>query len=154
MTLGNNKGKEGLVMSRIVRSKVRAGLLVGACALLLVGAACSSSDASSDTKAASSAPAATVVNGAITVTAKDNVFEPKSFAAPAGTAVTVTLENKGAALHNFALIDEKGPDGKDIQTELIPGGQSDTVEFTLPAGSYDFHCTVHPAEMRGTLTVS
>ncbi|MGE0544271.1 MAG: cupredoxin domain-containing protein [Dehalococcoidia bacterium] len=141
-------------MRRIVRLNVRAALVVGAFALVLTGAACSSSDESSDTKAASSAPAATVVNGAITVTAKDNEFEPKSFTAPAETAVTVTLDNKGAALHNFALVDQKGPDGKEIQTELIAGGKSDTVEFTLPAGTYDFHCTVHPAEMRGTLTVS
>lgn len=146
-------------MSRILRSKGRAALLVGACALLLVGAACGSSEASSDTKSASAAtaaaaPAAAVVNGAITVTAKDNVFEPTSFSAPAGTEVTVTLDNKGAALHNFALVNQKGPDGKDIQTELIPGGQSDTVEFKLPAGTYDFHCSVHPVEMRGTLTVS
>jgi plastocyanin len=51
-------------------------------------------------------------------------------------------------------VDQKGPDGKEIQTELIPGGQTDTVSFTLAAGSYDFHCTVHPVEMRGTITVS
>jgi plastocyanin len=141
-------------MDRILRIHVRAALLAGVCVLVLVGAACSSSDESSDTKAAPGAPAATVVNGAITVTAKDNAFEPKSFSAPAGTAVTVTLENTGAALHNFALVDQKGPDGKEIQTELIAGGKTDTVEFTLPAGTYTFHCTVHPVEMRGTLTVS
>jgi plastocyanin len=145
--------EQGIVRG-IVRFNVRAALLLGACALVVLGAACGSDDASGETPAASGAAAATAVNGAVTVTAKDNVFEPKSLAVPAETEVTVTLENKGAALHNFALVDQKGPDGKEIQTELIPGGQTDTVSFTLAAGSYDFHCTVHPVEMRGTITVS
>jgi plastocyanin len=139
---------------RSLRVNARAALLLAASVVLLVGAACSSDDESGGEKSATGPSGAAVVNGAIAVKAKDNAFEPKSFTAPAGTAVTVTLENTGAALHNFALVDQKGPDGKEIQTELIAGGKTDTVEFTLPAGSYDYYCTVHPAEMRGTLMVS
>jgi len=144
-------------MNRIVRFNVRTALLIGALAAVLTAAACGSDNASGEKTAASgsSAPAAAAVtNGAITIVAKDNLFEPTSFTAPAGTAVTVTLKNEGAALHNFALVDQKGPDGKEIQTELLAGGKSGTVEFTLAAGTYDFRCTVHPAEMRGTITVS
>ena len=139
---------------RTLRVNARAALLLAACAVLFVGVACSSEDDSSGEKSAAAPSGAVVVDGAISVKAKDNVFEPKSFTAPAGMAVTVTLDNTGAALHNFALADQKGPDGKEIQTELIAGGKTDTVEFTLPAGTYNYYCTVHPAEMRGTITVS
>jgi plastocyanin len=101
-----------------------------------------------------SAPAASVdQNGAITIIGKDNVFEPKAFTAKAGQKITVNFDNKGAAIHNFQLVNVKGPDGQEIQTPLIPGNQKAAVEFTLQAGSYDYYCVVHPVEMRGKITV-
>jgi plastocyanin len=81
------------------------------------------------------------------------VFEPKEFVAKANQQINLTLDNKGAAIHNFAIQGQKGPDGKDIDTGLINGGKQGSVAFTLAAGSYDFICTVHPAEMKGKLTV-
>lgn len=142
-------------MHRYLSANRRATLLASALVFILAGAACSSTkdEPSSKNPSSGSAAVAVAADGTITLVAKDNTFAPKAFAAPAGKPVRLTLDNQGSAIHNFALIDQKGADGKEIQTALIPGGQTGAVEFTLPAGTYQFHCTVHPAEMQGVLTV-
>jgi len=131
-------------------------LAFGVVGMLLLGAACSSGDADKGAKK-DSAPAAVVAvdaNGAVTVVAKDNSYAPKDFTAKAGQKTSVTLDNQGAAIHNIALKGQKGADGNDMQTALIPAKQKATLEFTLPAGVYDLYCTVHPLDMTGKLTVS
>lgn len=126
-----------------------AGALV-ALTLLAGLAACSSGGSASDSK---SSAVTTDANGAITIVAKDNTYSAKAFTAKAGQKTTVTLNNQGSAIHNFQLLNQNGPDGKEIQTALIKAGESGSVDFTLPAGSYEYYCAVHPAEMRGKLKV-
>jgi plastocyanin len=146
----------------------RVALVLGASLLLVAAATACSSDEAAD-KGSAPAAAAGASSGAaakptvdasgnITIIATDkgtadNRFEPKEFTVPANQKVTVTLENKGSAIHNFQIIGQKGPDGQDIQTPLLPAGQKGSVEFSLPAGTYDFFCAVHPVDMRGKLTV-
>ena len=89
-----------------------------------------------------------------TVVATDNRFDLRAMGVPANQQVTVTLQNRGAAIHNWAVQGVKASDGRDISTQLIPGGQSDTVRFTIATpGTYRFLCTVHPVEMVGGLKV-
>jgi plastocyanin len=91
---------------------------------------------------------------ALVVRMLDNTFEPKDLTARAGQTLTVTVENKGTAMHNWRVASAKGADGRAIQTELLPGGKSQSVTFTLSqAGTYELICDIHPAEMRGRLTV-
>ncbi|MEX2237353.1 MAG: cupredoxin domain-containing protein [Dehalococcoidia bacterium] len=85
--------------------------------------------------------------GTLVVTAEDNRFIEEELHAPAGEEVTLELFNNGAALHNWSVPSEG------IATELINGGESGTVTFTLDAGEYDYVCEVHPQEMQGTLIV-
>ena len=86
-----------------------------------------------------------------TIDARDNLFVTKAFNVPIGQEVTVTFNNLGAALHNWHLKNLPGnPDG--VKTELIPGGQTQTVKFTVTAaGAFDYVCDVHP-EMKGKVT--
>jgi plastocyanin len=109
--------------------------------------------------AAASASATAAASGSaaaenkITIVATDNKYDKTSLTVKAGQPVTLTLENKGAAIHDWHLDGVKTPDGKDINTKLIPGGQSDTITFTIPnPGTYNFECQVHPTEMKGTIT--
>jgi len=125
----------------------------------MVGAVACSSDSSSDSTKSSAARSsgakgAVDASGAITIVAKDNVYEPAEFTGAGGQTTTLKLENKGAAIHNFQIKDQKGPDGQEYQTPLVNAGQTGTVEFTLPAGAYEFFCSVHPVEMRGKVTLS
>ena len=86
--------------------------------------------------------------------ATDNRFSVNSFTIVANQQYTLNLTNQGAALHNWHLRGVAGPDGRDVQTRLLSGGQSETIQFTVPQpGTYDFLCDVHPVEMVGRLTV-
>jgi len=132
----------------------RVALMVSALMLLGLAAACGGDDATETAERPANSAATVAADGTVTITARDNVFNPKALAVPANQPVTLTLDNKGAAIHNWAVAGQNGPDGKEIQTALIPAGQQGTVAFSLPAGKYDFYCPVHPVEMRGKLTVN
>lgn len=80
----------------------------------------------------------------------DLYFEPADLTIPAGTDVTVTAINNGAAEHNWAVVEA------DLRTPIVGGGVTESVVVNLPAGSYDVICEVpgHAgAGMVGVLTV-
>jgi plastocyanin len=92
--------------------------------------------------------------GTIVSVATDNKFNSTQLAANANEQTSLTLRNEGSALHNLHVQNVKSTNGQDITTKLLPGGQSETIQFTIAqAGSYTFICDVHPVEMKGTLTV-
>jgi plastocyanin len=133
--------------------RARVGLVIVAAALLVISAACSSSDdGNKSTSSTSSGGGA--AETAVTITATDNKYDKTAITVPANQEVKVTLDNKGQAIHDWKVVNEKSKDGKEIGTQLITGGSSETVEFTIDKpGTYDYHCSVHPAEMMGKLTV-
>jgi plastocyanin len=92
--------------------------------------------------------------GGLNEDATDNKFSSTSLTAKAGTAATLTLQNKGSNPHNWHLLDVKNADGSDIKTKILNPGETDSIQFTIDKpGTYNFQCDVHPAEMKGTLTV-
>ena len=99
--------------------------------------------------AATPAPSTT-----LTETTTDNKFSDTVFTIPAGQPVTITVDNKGKALHNWHVLNVQGADGKPVQTALVQPGGSAKLTFTIDKpGTYQFHCDVHPTEMIGTLNV-
>jgi azurin len=108
-------------------------------------------------------------------------YDTKTISAKVGQKVKVTFNNNHPTLpqpHNFVLgklgtkdkmmsiamsamtLVDKGyiPDSPDIlaHTKLLQPGQTETIEFTLPAaGEYPYFCTFpgHVAIMNGVLTV-
>jgi plastocyanin len=138
-----------------ISALARPALAIGLAALVIAAVACGSDDSEDNASGSAASAAATVdASGVITIIAKDNFYEPKSFTGPATQNINVTLDNKGAAIHDFVIKDQKGPEDKEIQTGLIQAGKTGAVEFALPAGAYDFYCAVHPVEMRGKFTLS
>ncbi|MGH2600895.1 MAG: cupredoxin domain-containing protein, partial [Dehalococcoidia bacterium] len=92
--------------------------------------------------------------GPLSEVATDNAFSETEYTIVAGQQYTLNFSNQGAALHNWAVLDVQGADGQPIKTQLLPGGQSETLNFTIAQpGTYQFHCEVHPVEMVGELTV-
>lgn len=78
-------------------------------------------------------------------------LEPSSLTLKAGEKVSLTFVPEDA-VHNFVI------EGTDIATEVIPGGEETTIEFTAPEepGEYTYYCSVgnHRAQgMEGTLIV-
>lgn len=138
----------------------RTALFVATATVLAVAVACGGDSSSSPSAAAPSTGGSSATttgtvseDGTILLIGKDNWFEPNTFTGKGGQKITVTLDNRGAQIHNWQIIGQKGPDGQEIQTPLLPGGQKGSVEFTLPSGSYDFFCAVHPVDMRGKMTL-
>ena len=82
--------------------------------------------------------------GGLTVELVDNKIKaPKT----AKVGDKVTVNNTGKAPHNWTS--EKG----DFATKAqIPAGGSDTVTLKK-AGTFDYVCTLHPNEMKGSITV-
>lgn len=142
------------------RMTARGGFVVIA-GLLALAAACGggSDSGTSGNTGAAIAPNPAGGGGAapvssITTVATDNKFDQTSHTVKAGEQVTVTLENKGQALHNWVVKGIKGADGKDITTQLLTASKSETITFAIEKpGTYDFLCDVHPVEMKGKLTV-
>ena len=94
---------------------------------------------------------------ALEVVAKDIAFDERELSVPADAPFVITLTNEDAAtvLHDIDI--RQGPGAPTLQDEeQIPGGQSVQYEYDpLPAGTYQFFCSVHPGvpAMEGTLTV-
>ena len=108
--------------------------------------------------AAGASPAAGA--GGPTETTTDNKFSDTSITINHGDKVTMTVDNKGQALHNWDVLDANGqPSLKDtagnpIKTDFVNPGESKSVTFAIDTpGTYNFQCDVHPTEMKGTLVV-
>jgi plastocyanin len=78
------------------------------------------------------------------VGAYDNHFEPKSIEIAAGGKVR--WKNHGKHEHTITA-----DNGEWLSLDL-PRGSEITVTFTNP-GTYYYHCSIHPNEMRGTIIV-
>jgi len=81
----------------------------------------------------------------------------------AGTEITFDLSNKGAALHNmqvaasgsFAATFCSATSGDPCSVPpRIAAGKTGTITFTLPAGTYEYRCDFHTADMHGEIVVS
>lgn len=130
------------------------------------------------TSAATSTPSSSASN-TIEITANDQLkFDKIELRVKANEKVTLTLKNIGTMPkesmgHNFVLL----KDGTDLaafatsaisapehvpannpavvaHTKVLGPGESDTIEFTVPAGSYTFICSFpgHYMSMTGVLT--
>lgn len=79
------------------------------------------------------------------VTIESYSFSPASITVKAGT--TVTWTNKDSVSHTVAADQSAGP-----SSSLLARGQSYSYTFAT-AGSYPYHCGIHPG-MKGTVTVT
>jgi plastocyanin len=119
-------------------------ILVALGGVALVFAACSSSGGSAPPASVTGTACAPATgSGTVAVSVKDFAFDPTAISAKVGD--TVTFTNAGAAPHN-ATLDAGGCATPDIQA-----GSTGSLKFSA-AGTYPFHCTIHP-QMKGTITV-
>lgn len=117
--------------------------------LAAAAAACSSSGSGST---GSAAPPPSAPAGGAVIVAQDIKFDRASLALPAGAAAPLVFENRDGAPHNVAITKSDG--SKVFTGDTFSGPSTKTYEVpALTAGSYGFHCDVHP-DMKGTLTVS
>ncbi len=83
--------------------------------------------------------------GDLRLVTKDIEFQDTSLDAGPGE-VSVVVDNMDATLHTFTI------DELDVDLD-IPASKSARVTFEAEAGTYEFYCVPHEADMKGTLTV-
>ena len=77
----------------------------------------------------------------------NSAFEQASLTVPAGVTYAIDFDNKDSLPHNVNI--QGGPPSS--QGEIFSGpGERVYVFPALPAGTYTFHCDVHP-NMTGTI---
>ncbi|TMD98469.1 MAG: hypothetical protein E6I76_04250 [Chloroflexi bacterium] len=139
---------------------------LGAAALL---AACGGTNAPPSAAATSSSSSETMSSGsmnsscapsgtALKLTAKDTMFNTSCLAAPAGQAVTVNFDDQDPLQHNLAIYSADPMMDKNAKTlfkgDLVNGPKTMTYNIpALTAGTYHFHCDIHPTQMYGTFVV-
>jgi plastocyanin len=84
-------------------------------------------------------------------------FTPNQVEAPSGS-FTACFNNEDPVTHNVAIYKDEAaassPDNALASDAVFQGPKIDTFDVSgLAAGTYYFHCDVHPAQMKGTLTV-
>ena len=91
----------------------------------------------------------------ITIVAKNLLFDQTDLTAAAGI-INVALDNRDAGdVHNVHFFRGAADGGTSVgMTSVTQGLSTETITLNLAAGSYFFQCDVHPALMKGTLTVS
>jgi len=155
-------------------------LLLAAFAVpFFLGACGDNKNKTTQTEAPSADSSSTQLSNVVELTANDQLkFDKIEINVKAGEKVTLTLKNVGSMPkesmgHNFVLLQ----DGTDLDafekeamqapehipannpaiiahTKLLGPGESDTIEFTVPAGQYTFICSFpgHYKTMLGVLT--
>ena len=101
--------------------------------------------ASSGATAGAAACAKVETAGTITVDISDFKFNTEPVQAKVGD--TITWSNKGAVPHSAAL------DDASCATDTIQPGTAGNLKFSV-AGTYPYHCAIHPTQMKGTIVVS
>ncbi len=130
-------------------------ILIIAIALLTMSVACAPKSAPAPTPAPAPSPAPApglVVN--IKLVAKDLAFDQKTISVPANAKVIINFDNQDSVPHNFALYETAEAKTSIFVGEIITGPKTIVYEFTAPvkAGTYFFHCDVHP-NMKGDFIV-
>ena len=97
---------------------------------------------------------------ALTETAHNISFGTTCLAAPAGTAFTIAFDNEDAQtthnIHIYASDPSTHPGAASLFAgDLVTGVATKTYQVgPLPAGTYFFHCDVHPTQMFGVFVVA
>jgi plastocyanin len=116
--------------------------------LALTLAGCSSGGGGGNDSAATCTPA----GASLSVEAKSFQFVQNCLAAPADTKFKIAFHNAdGGTPHNVAILDDAGT--KVFTGSIFTGDKTETYDVdALPAGTYSFHCDVHPT-MTGAFIV-
>ena len=82
-------------------------------------------------------------------------WDLESLTVPAEQTWTLVLDNRDDVhAHNFTIVDGPGVAGRIYQSPNSTGPVTETYEIPgLPAGTYEYVCTLPEAPMTGTLTV-
>lgn len=101
--------------------------------------------------AAQCAPSGT----SLALAAEHHAFDRDCLAVRAGEAFTIKFENRDADRHNLAILPSHTSTETLFGGDIIPGPRSTVYAVpNLKAGTYHFHCEIHPNLMNGMFIVA
>jgi plastocyanin len=147
-------------VSPLTRSSSRrlASPIAGLAALTLALVACSSGVSSTPLPSGAEPPADCArvdADGVITLSADNLEFSAPCLVANAGEAFTIHFTNNETEPHNVAVYNDSTKANEILRGDII-SGPDQSIDYPIEAlegGEYYFDCTVHPADMNGTLYV-
>ena len=89
----------------------------------------------------------------LTLTASGTKFNTDCLAAPAGQAFKINFDNKDQATHNIQILASHSASEALFDAGLIAAGLKTLDVPALQAGTFAFHCKIHPGQMSGTFVV-
>ena len=90
----------------------------------------------------------------LSLTASGTKFNTDCLAAPASQPFTINFDNKDSREHNIQILESHSASDALFDAELISGPGVKTLNVgALKAGTFAFHCKIHPGQMSGTLIV-
>ena len=136
------------------------GLRAAAAAAVLVVAAAGSGPAWADhtpggsgtkTAAAPCAPSGT----SLALTAENHKFDKDCLAVTAGESFTIRFDNRDSDRHNVAILPSHMSTETLFAGDIVAGPKSTVYAVpNMKAGTYHFHCEIHPNLMNGTFIVA
>ncbi|HZB58899.1 MAG TPA: cupredoxin domain-containing protein [Actinomycetota bacterium] len=142
-----------------MRRRMVIGVLAGVLALAAAGCGGGDDEGEGSASATTAAPETTSAPGTtaaaggggedeLQLAASGTAWDTTSFELTSGTNYSIEVDNQDGVQHNFTF--------EEAQADVdIPANEDATVTFTAPAaGSYEFVCAIHPAAMKGTITVT
>jgi len=89
----------------------------------------------------------------LTLVAQGTKFNVNCLAAPANQAFTINFENKDSTAHNIQILESHSASQALFDAEIITTGTKTLNVQALRAGTFAFHCKIHPGQMSGTFIV-
>ncbi len=133
------------------RARPVVAALVGLLALFAVGG-CGGSD--DPTMGASGEESCVLSGDRLAISADDMRFDKDCMAAPANRPFSIVLSNEENLPHDVDILEGDDSSDRVFDGEIFSGKRA--VAYQVPPlspGTYSFRCSVHPAQMRGTLRV-
>ncbi len=128
-------------------------VLAGVLALAAAGCGGGDDEDGGSASATTTAPETTAAAGGggedeLQLVASGTAWDTTSFELTSGSNYSIEVDNQDGVQHNFTF--------EAAQADVdLPANEDATVTFTAPAaGSYEFFCAIHPAAMKGTITVT
>ena len=102
-------------------------------------------------KATPCAPSGT----SLALTAETHKFDKDCLAVTAGESFTIRFDNRDSDRHNVAILPSHSATETIFAGDIVPGPKSTVYAVpNMKAGTYHFHCEVHPNLMNGTFVVA
>ena len=89
----------------------------------------------------------------LTITASGTKFNTDCLAAPASQAFRINFDNKDSLSHNIQILESHSASEALFDAGLVPAGLRTLDVPALKAGTFAFHCKIHPGLMSGTFIV-